>query len=967
VLTKTGINKFNTYTEKATLIEFPKQYDSVYKINDFDLDKNQNLWIARSDGLFFLDNNTGEIKRIDIDRYTYSAHRVLIDHLNNVWVGSEQEFLLKYNYYLKEWKVFPISLTADHYKEFIITDIHEDQEYNLWIALYNSGIAAGQQSNVLVLEKGEEEFRPFNDCESILHKNDKVGIVSNVRRFMSTPHKLYVVSTSNSFSYIDIQSKKIVYFPEYEGIYWDKEIEKSVLFVDSKANIWIGTNGNGLFIYPHKSNLFKSVSSRVQKEFSIKSVRCFLEYHNDIYIGGYTGLCKMNKKTKKLTKIRGDHAVYCMEIYPGDSTSMLIGTEGNGLIKLNLKTERIEKLSNQFIDKGIYGESGSWIYRIFNDGDSVYYFGTMKQIYKYQLDTKKTIQLIHSKDIYSFGNILDIYRDINGRLFAGSTESGLLLFNDSLNEFQPYTHPILKEYNFKTFRVNHINQTKDDSALWVSTEKGLIEINGQQIRLISNKQGLLNDYVYAAIPDDYNNMWLSTNDGVYKYNRNSREIVSFTIYDGLVGNEFNTAAYYKTKNNSIYFGGVDGFSYFNPGDFTFERNEQEMEIINVFLNNTELKQDKTAVQSRSYFIPADIEFFKLEFTALNHIATPKIRYKYKLIGLHDDWIHLGNKNEISFHALAAGVYQLEVLAADHHGNWNTKPLTLRIEVEPYFYETIFFKFGRIVVLILLITLFLSYRYRLIKKQKIETEKIVAQRTAELSKVNKELIKANETKDKFLTIISHDIKNPLAAAQSVSSDLIENDNFYSKKERNALLGVILRSMQHLQALLSNLSNWSKLQHQEIKAVYVECDLQEIIENNIKLANASLIKKHIDVKLQIDQNIKIHADFEMLNTILRNLISNAIKFSFKNTVIHISAQKKKDIVEIQIEDSGVGMTEEQVKNLFVPGLSQSLPGTDNEQGTGFGLLMVKDFMELNKGTIDVVSQPQKGSRFILSFPA
>jgi signal transduction histidine kinase len=130
---------------------------------------------------------------------------------------------------------------------------------------------------------------------------------------------------------------------------------------------------------------------------------------------------------------------------------------------------------------------------------------------------------------------------------------------------------------------------------------------------------------------------------------------------------------------------------------------------------------------------------------------------------------------------------------------------------------------------------------------------------------------------------------------------------------------------------------------------------------------LRKKELEISTLIEDDVFIYADCEMVNTVIRNLISNAIKFSHRGSSIHISVQKKNQYVEIQIEDNGIGMSEEQVNNLFIAGLSKSLPGTDDEKGTGLGLLMVYEFIQLNKGRINVISELGNGSRFIITFPS
>lgn len=968
VLTKTGINKFDPYLEISEQQKFPEQFNKVYKIHDIILDKVQNLWIARSDGLYVLKNDSDHIMKIELDAYFTNARKLEVDHLNNIWVGSDKPYLLKYNHHLKEVTTYEYPLSANKTGKYLVFDIHQDKEYNIWVAYFNTQlISENFIPNVSLLEKGSSSLRLFDEYVPMLISKNHHTFLTTIRRFESRENELWISGMSNGLAYIDHKKKKFTYLPEYREFFWHREIDKNVVYFDSNNDLWLGTNGDGAFILPEKEELFRKVNKDLYPEFEIMSVRSFLEFGNKIFIGGYSGLVTMDKKSKKMDKLPIDHVVYCMEVFPGDSNYILIGSEGNGLLKYNPSNNHFKPLSREWTQIKGFERPWMWIFDIYNDGDSVYWCGAKQGILKYTVATEgvKLFQDNENND-FKYGSILSIYRDFSGRLFAGSDEYGLLEFNEADQKFQRFKYRKNPDFSFHSYRVNHINQTQD-SVLWISTDKGLLSIGDSHIRTISKKDGLLNDYVYVSIADDDGNLWLSTNDGVFKYDMNINTITSFSIYDGLQAQEFNTAAHFRSKDGIIYLGGVNGFNYFDPKKIYHQKREIPMEVIGFYINNQEINLDRESIKNQYYKIPADIEYFKLEFAALMYHANSKFRYKYRVKELHNRWIDLGYKNEIGFHGLEHGKYNLEVLVADNHGNWNSKPLIVHLDVQSYFWETKLFRYGSIILFVLFVFVVLNYRYILLKKQKFEIEKTVQERTMELSVVNEELIKANETKDKFFNIISHDIKNPLAAAQSISEDLIENERSYTGEEKSVLLGIIGRSMIHLQALLENLRSWSKLQSKEIRPEFEFCEVKILIQSNIRLIAASLIRKRIELNEIVGDNLFVYADYKMLDTILRNLISNAVKFSYTDSVINISAQRKENFVEIQIEDNGIGMTEEQVGNLFIPGLTQSLPGTEDERGTGFGLLMVHEFVKLNNGRINVISVPDHGTRFIVTFPA
>lgn len=230
----------------------------------------------------------------------------------------------------------------------------------------------------------------------------------------------------------------------------------------------------------------------------------------------------------------------------------------------------------------------------------------------------------------------------------------------------------------------------------------------------------------------------------------------------------------------------------------------------------------------------------------------------------------------------------------------------------------------------------------------------------------QLAELNATKDRFFSIIAHDLRSPFNSILGLSELLIEeiqNKN-YSEIEKYASL--IQTSSQRTFDLLTNLLEWSRAQTGRIKFTPDFVDLSELIDDIIILLGDSAQQKSIELKKEIPDNFIVWADKAMLNTILRNLISNGIKFTKKSGTLTVTAQKIKGGTKVSVADNGIGMKNEVVKNLFRIDNNHTTTGTENETGTGLGLLLCNEFIEFHNGKIEVESIPGKGSTFYFTLP-
>lgn len=232
--------------------------------------------------------------------------------------------------------------------------------------------------------------------------------------------------------------------------------------------------------------------------------------------------------------------------------------------------------------------------------------------------------------------------------------------------------------------------------------------------------------------------------------------------------------------------------------------------------------------------------------------------------------------------------------------------------------------------------------------------------------NEKLLELNASKDKFFSIIAHDLRNPVSSlkmlAQFLSEDLQQN-NIIGALELSAMLTA---QVDYTYTLLNNLLDWSRAQSGNISLNKQTLVLQNVFESEVAINQIVADSKYICISSVADETLRISADANMLNTILRNLITNAIKFSYEHGWIMVKAEGRTNDILITIEDCGKGIPSDTLENLFLPHAKTSTPGTNNESGTGFGLLLCKEFVELHGGEIWAESEPGIGSKFFFTLP-
>jgi PAS domain S-box-containing protein len=245
-----------------------------------------------------------------------------------------------------------------------------------------------------------------------------------------------------------------------------------------------------------------------------------------------------------------------------------------------------------------------------------------------------------------------------------------------------------------------------------------------------------------------------------------------------------------------------------------------------------------------------------------------------------------------------------------------------------------------------------------------TERKLQQKALEQSELK--LKELNATKDKFFSIIAHDMMNPVNALLGFSSLALESISNMDFEKSLKYTSMIDQLSNQISGLFQNLLLWSRAQSGNIRFQPVQTNISELITESISILVPMAQKKEISISVSASENLSCNLDRNMIETVVRNLVQNAIKFSYPHNMIKITAEEVENKILISIVDHGTGMSPSVLNNLFSIDKAQSQKGTENESGTGLGLIVCKEFIHLHKGEIRVISEPEKGSTFFISLP-
>ena len=996
--TYNGLNRFDPFKNQFKRYPILSPTSRKNEINCLRVDHLGIIWFnyADDDYLIGLDpsNNKVECYKLPVNnapvlsipepktKISLSIASLFINKADQIWVGTSTGSLLLFD--IQSKKFTHNKLIDSDCRIYAIEELNSD---SLCLGTYNKGFCF---YNIKEEKRGPIYHFSHPDKKEI--------------NFLWTIEKgpdgnLWLGTWDSGFYQLDVKKKRLnQVFLSNPGKSGTSDKSVCSIFFDKSGLLWCGTNGYGLYnlnpffthfntinqeirgILNHTSfpdiDLYDYISSK-NNSLSFQSVRSVFANDKYIWVGGYSGLNKIDRKTGQIKIIDDKLVPYVMKPDISDPDNILyIGSEidGAALYRLDLKTDRLTRL----------GYDGNSIYSIFPCKDFLW-LGGRDGLIKYNLKTGKDELFTNGNnnaDNKKTGMIKAMSMDQNNNLWVGIQGVGLAKADERNNKFIIWKNNPNEENSLSNDIIIYLN-CDEHNNLWVGTNGGGLnkfDIKNEIFTRYTTRNGLSNDVVYCALPDSEGNLWLSTNNGICRFNPIDQRVRTYNIDDGLQNNEFNTSAYFKDKSGNLFFGGVNGLTYFFPENISESHFKPDIVLTSVKKYNEEVLYDKQLTDLDELTFAYNDKVFSLTFSALSYDQSNRNKYKYRILGLNDQWIMLDTKREIIFNGLPSGDYALEVLASNRDGYWADKPLSLRIHITYPFWETWWFYGTCLFIIVVLVWAYIRYhnasivKFNTLLKEQVnsKTKEILEQnqeieaRKAQVEMTNIALEHSNATKDKFFGIIAHDLRAPFNSILGLSTILNEEYDSFTDVERHEYIADIMNASGSAFKLLENLLEWARFQSGKIIYNPELVDLYDISNETSELFYSTLSVKKIKLESGIRPDTTVFVDRNMVRTIVRNLVSNAIKFTYTNGNINISAREIGNKIELSVVDDGIGMAPLVVDKLFNLDSKNVIKGTNNETGTGLGLILCKDFVERNSGSIRVESSPGKGSTFSVILP-
>ncbi len=987
------------------------------------IDSCSNLWLATTTGglnyyvvkenrFIHFNNNSKDSLSLVSDRLM----KVYLDKQQRLWIGSwegvmdlfDQKNNRFIHFHLKDQK--SNSPNTDQ-----IRDIIQDRRGIIWIATAGSGLFRMHEktrNNYTIKNYIHDPANPLsisNDHVSQIIENNSGG--------------LWIGTENGGLNYLDTNETEFYHY-YYNELDKESLSHNSVwsLYQDKSGNLWVGTFTSGLNLNKATRSGFrtyKNIPGDV-KSLSSNTVSCFFEdRQGNIWIGtDGGGLNKFNKNDESFERFNtknsnlSSDAVLC--VYEDSRNNLWVGTWEGGLNLFNRKNGTFTKFTRENSGLGCNN-----IISIVEDRHGILWVGTFwgdGGISRFDEKNKRFITYKTENSQLPHNTIYSIINGLNNDLYIG-TADGLCIFNPAKNSFKTYR---MEDNNPNSIGNNTIVSLllASDSILWVGTAGGIDKFNiaSGVIRRYNMKDGLANNQVSGIEEDRNGNLWIATGNGLSMLDHATGVFRTYDVTDGLQGNSFFRCSHFKSSNGELYFGGTKGFNVFDPKDLKELKIKPPVYLtgFRVFNQPVNLnskysplkKQISEADEVRLHYNQSVITF---EFAAIYYASPEKIKYEYKLEGFDKNWNPVRDERSATYTNLNPGKYTFKVRVPCNNGICNEQGTSIRVVIIPPFWMRWWFRILLVLALAVILMVIYAFRVRSIKstnrmlermvdertrelKQKNEimkrqsnelnetntlleerqqqieeqTEVLIAQK-AELESFNEELHELNATKDKFISIIAHDIKNPFNSIIGFSELLMHNFNKWTEEKKLQILQVIFDSSQGLYELLENLLQWSRSQGGMIEFYPIETDLNQQIIVAVTLLKDSAESKKIKILTDFKESqIILNADLRMLDTIFRNILSNAIKFTSSNGIIQITTKIEDNFAVAEFKDNGVGMTDEVISKLFRIDSHHTTIGTNNEKGTGLGLILVKEFVSKHNGSIKVESVVGEGSTFCIKFP-
>lgn len=775
-----------------------------------------------------------------------------------------------------------------------------------------------------------------------------------------------------------------------------------ISYVDNHENIWFGGYGCGLIQVQEPIGEIKHISNRNIPTIGNDVIKIFKDYKSRLWVATNSkGLSLLDSTYRTLAQYSNN-----LLGYKQDGQILWCVGWANAVYSFNLETLQYNSYKPLFEKEGLCTN----IYSIEIKGDTIFCgtFGDgliLLNKRTNEIISHKTTAIPNNLDCQHF--IYSLLLDSCNNLWVGSGK-GLYTYHNF--QLSLVSEPNKKAQEAGDFTYNSIAQGRNGLILITTLNRALL-LNTETMEIEDVLHKFPNEHIIPRqfFQDNTGHYWIASFNNLYRISNDLNSLEKMKLTNGNTPTDyfFQNSSY--IDSNHIYLGSKGGVHVLPiSGDF-FRVAPPNMHVeVAKNYKGEHVQQLNNVWQVNYNDFPLNISFSSIMFN-----SDRTVEYEYKIEGITNGWLPL-NKNKLTLHKIQSGKYTLLIKNTNQYGVFSGEPTAVAITVHPPFWQTLWFKVSIVILAVGFIVIAFLRRIRREKKQKQLLQMQVNEKTAELrntnlailaqkkqledqseelqvsilnlnaqkneleilndelkeqsgmlTETNQRLTEANEAKNKLFSIIAHDIKNPFTVILNASKDLVDNGSTASAKRLAKTYRQLHDTSESVFGILQNLLNWSRTQSNNISYSPSEIEAESILEDAKNEILFSARDKSINIHTHIDEGCICFADEQMLRIVFRNILHNAVKFTPENGNISVVCKPEADFISISINDTGIGMEPETLQTLFSLKKTGELK-KGNSEGTGFGLLIVKDFLKINNGDISVVSKKGAGSKFIIKLP-
>jgi signal transduction histidine kinase/DNA-binding response OmpR family regulator/ligand-binding sensor domain-containing protein len=966
-------------------------------IEDIYEDRDGNFWISTIEGLsHMIFSQDGE--GVTFVNYFNDANNLFSLKTNHIlqvvngpegymWVFTYEGLNIfdtntKKFYHSLNWEKSWADPISEYFK--VIYPKSSDDFYNVDSLILRSRITNNSYEFYPKSGKIINHYQTLADSLGVPYKDTKLKFA-----FHSSSGEIWIATANNGIYLASKKDKKLRHLTHNpQDPYSLGHNAINIIFEDNSGIIWIGHYGGGISRYNPRQNIFSYHQIALESAFcTVTSIHDSNEDpgndHSSLWIGTrYQGLLELDRKTGLIRQFKHPIRHIVNEIYlePGNKKHLWIGTfgiepVGGGFYRFNKDNKKFRRFyfNNSTLDE----EEFNRIRTIIKDSEGMFWITTDAGLFRFDPGTENFTRYLHdpsdSKSL-SDNHLTSIQESFNGGkrvLWIGSLYGGVNQYDPEKEIFTHYKNHPNDSLSINSNWVKSIYESKT-GRLWVSTELGLNlfdPLNNIFIRYLFEDHRL-NDKIYGMYEDTKGNLWFNTEMVLVRLNPTTSKIRIFDTKYDLPLNMFNPNAYHRTRSGEIYLGGPNGFISFYPDSIKESSYIPPVVFTDFKMFNKSVipglnsPLEKSILESSKIVLKNNQTVFSFEFAALDFTIPEKNQYAYKMDGIDPNWVFTdASRRFATYTHLDPGEYVFRVKGSNSDGIWNEQGTSVNIIILPPWWKT-WWAYSIYVALILGVIYGLR-RYELSRKRykhQMELEHLEAEKFQEQDRM----------KSRFFANISHEFRTPLTLIKGPIECWLPK---MEQQEMRQDFEMTQRNMQRLLRMVNQLLDISRLESGKMKLQACPENIVELTRELTMAFESLACVRDIELRfISTKKEIPVYLDREQYEKIITNLLFNALKFtpSGGEVIVDIPPLSSPNgeidgrMLEIRVKDTGIGIPAEKLPHIFDRFYQATDTYVKDSQGSGIGLALTKELLELHHGKIEVSSDVGKGTEFIIKLP-